>query len=616
MHRDVRAEREHLDRTVAGKTVCSLFRETVAGSADVDALKWKAGDAWHALTWRQYGEEVRAFAQGLMAIGLEPGEFVNILAANRPEYYIADIAILHAGAVPVSLYNSLPSEQIEYIVNHCEATYAIVENADFYDRLRAVKDGIPRVRRVIMIDGAEAFANDPWVVGYDAVLSAGRAAGAEARAEFDRRWQAVKPEGLATLIYTSGTTGPPKGVMVTHYNVVWTAESLHSLFPRDPGVRHISYLPLAHIAERMAGHYLQIRAASTCHFCPRPQDIAQYLAEVRPQFFFAVPRIWEKLHSGLTTAIANNPDAAQRAFAEAAIAAGLEKTRLEQAGRPIPAELAERLPQAEMVCALIRQRIGLDAVEIASSGAAPIAAEVLEWFHAIGVPVREVYGQSEDCGPTSWNRPGATRIGTVGPSLPGVEVRIADDGELLVRGGNVTTGYYKEPKLTAETFDADGWLHSGDVAVIDPAGFIKIVDRKKEILITAGGKNIAPSNIENLLKQKPLIGQACVVADRRPFVGALVVLDPESTLPWAQQRGLPTDLQTLAEHPEVHAEIRRYLDEVNLHLNNVESIKQFVVLPHEWTPDTGELTPTLKMKRRVVNQRYAEAIERMYAGGR
>lgn len=616
MHRDVRAERVQLDRAVAGKTVCSLFRETVSRCPDVDALKWKQDDIWHTLTWRQYGAEVQAFAQGLIALGLQPGEFVNILAANRSEYYIADIAILHAGAVPVSLYNSLPPEQIEYIVNHCEATYVIVENADFYARIRAVKDGIPRVRRVIMMEGAGAFADDPWVVSYDAVLASGRTASAEAQAECDRRWRAVQPTGLATLIYTSGTTGPPKGVMVSHYNVVWTAESLHSLFDREPGVRQISYLPLAHIAERMAGHYLQIRAASTCHFCPRPQDVAQYLTEVRPQFFFAVPRIWEKLHSGLTAAIANAADESQRAFAQAAIATCLEKVRLEQAGQPIPADLAERLPQAEMICALIRQRVGLDAVEIASSGAAPIAAEILEWFHAIGVPVREVYGQSEDCGPTSWNRPGATKIGTVGPTIPGVEVHLAGDGELLVRGGNVTAGYYKEPQLTAETFDADGWLHSGDVAVIDPDGFIKIVDRKKEILITAGGKNIAPSNIENLLKQKPLIGQACVVADRRPFVGALLVLDTESTLPWAQKRGLPTDLTALAEHPEVHAEIRRYIDEVNSHLNNVEGIKHFVVLPYEWTPESGELTPTLKMKRKVVNQRYAEAIERMYTGGR
>jgi len=614
MQRDVRAERQQIDSAVAGKTVCSLFQDTVAQVPDLEALKWKEADAWHGLTWRQYGEHVQAFCQGLILLGLQPGEFVNILAANRPEYYIADVAILHAGAVPVSLYNSLPSEQIEYIVNHCEATYLIVENAAFYDRLRAVRDSIPRVRRVVMIDGADAFADDPWVIGYDKVLAAGRDAAAEVRADFERRWRAVKPASLATLIYTSGTTGPPKGVMVTHYNVVWTAESLHSLFPREPGTRHISYLPLAHIAERMAGHYLQIRGASTCHFCPSPQEIAQYLVEVRPQFFFAVPRIWEKLHSGLTTALANSPDENQRAFAQAAIAAGLEKTRLEQAGQPIPAELAERLPQVDMVCGLIRQRIGLDAVEIASSGAAPIAAEVLEWFHAIGVPVREIYGQSEDCGPTSWNRPGATRIGTVGPSVPGVEVRLADDGELLVRGGNVVSGYYKEPQLTAETFDAEGWLHSGDVAVIDPEGFIKIVDRKKEILITAGGKNIAPSNIENLLKQKALIGQACVVADRRPFVGALVVLDTESTLPWAQQRGLPTDLTVLAEHPAVHAEVQRYVDEVNTHLNNVEGIKKFVVLAQEWTPESGELTPTLKMKRKVVNQRYAEAIERMYGG--
>jgi long-chain acyl-CoA synthetase len=468
------------------------------------------------------------------------------------------------------------------------------------------------VRTVVMIEGAETFAGDQWVVPYHRVVAAGGEFAQANPTEFARRWKAVQPEDLATLIYTSGTTGPPKGVMVSHYNVVWTAESLTRIIPRQPGARHISYLPLAHIAERMAGHYLHIKAASTCYFCPSPQEIAQYLSDVRPQFFFAVPRIWEKLYYGITTSIANTPDETQRTLAQAAIDACREKVRCEQQGKRVSQEIDEQAQRAQMVTAMIRQRVGLDAVEIASSGAAPIAAEILEWFHAVGVPVTEVYGQSEDTGPTSWNRPGAAKIGTVGPCIPGVEVRLADDGELLVRGGNVTAGYYKEPALTAETFDADGWLHSGDVAEIDADGFIRIVDRKKEIIITAGGKNIAPSNLENLLKQKPLIGQVCVIGDRRPFVSALIVLDAESALPWAQGKGAPPDLTHLAEHPQVLAEVQAYIDEVNRHLNNAERIKKFTILRSEWTVESGELTPTLKMKRKVVNQKYAEAIERMY----
>jgi len=610
--RDIRGERRDIDTRVSGQTVCSLFQQTVAESGDVDALKWKEGGDWKGVSWKRYAENVRDLANGLIALGLRPGEFVNILAANRPEYYVADLAVLHAGGVPVSLYNTLAPDQLAYIITHCEAAYIIVEDRACFDRIAAIRSRIPRVRTVVMIEGTAAGGGDSSVTSYAAVLEAGRAFRRTRPDEFDRRWRAVGPDGLATLIYTSGTTGPPKGVMVTHYNVTWTAESLSRVLPRPPGTRHVSYLPLAHIAERMAGHYLQIKGASTCYFCPRPQEIGQYLPDVRPQFFFAVPRIWEKLYAGLTNAIASAPDEGQRAMAQAAIAACLEKVRLEQAGQPVPAELEQRVRNAQMVTAFIRQRAGLDAVEIAASGAAPIAPELLEWFYAIGVPICEVYGQSEDTGPTSWNRPGAARIGTVGPTVPGVEVRLGEDGELLVRGGNVTAGYYKEPELTAETFDADGWLHSGDVAEIDADGFIRIVDRKKEIIITAGGKNIAPSNLENALKQKPLVGQACVIGDRRPFVSALLVLDPESALPWARAQGLPADMMALASHPAVLGEVQAYLDEINQRLSNVERIKKFVIVPHEWTVESGELTPTLKMKRKIVNERYLDFIERMY----
>jgi long-chain acyl-CoA synthetase len=611
MTRDIRAEREAIDGAVKDRTVCTLFQQTVRQSSAHDALAWKVGAGWQSMSWEQYGQQVRDFANGLIALGLQPGEFVNLWAANRPEYYVTDVAVLHAGGVPVSLYNSLAPEQVEYIVNHCEAAYAVVENRALYEKLRQIRPNTPGLRRVILMEGG-AHTLDPWVLSYESVLGLGRDFGHSHPRAFGDRWSAVNPDGLATLIYTSGTTGPPKGVMVSHYNVAWTAEALYSILPRAAGTRHISYLPLAHIAERMAGHYLHIRAASACYFCPNPREIAQYLTDVRPQFFFAVPRIWEKLYNGLTTAIASTPDAAQRALVQTAIATCLEMVRLEQRGQPVPEDLRQQAENAAMITAMIRQRVGLDAVQVAATGAAPIAAEILEWFFAIGVPVLEVYGQSEDTGPTSWNRPGAARIGSVGPAVPGVEVRLAEDGELLVRGGNVTQGYYKEPQLTVETFDADGWLHSGDVAQIDADGFITIVDRKKEIIITAGGKNIAPSNIENMLKHRPLVGQACIIGDRRPYVTALVVLDAESALPWAQQRQLPQDLAQLAAHPALVAEIQRYVDEINQHLNNVERIKKFTVLPGEWTADSGELTPTLKMKRKVVNERYAEAVEQMY----
>lgn len=610
------AVRREIDAVVAGQTVCSIFRNTVAKLPDAEAMKWKVGDAWQAKTWAQYADEVDACAAGLLAHGLQKGDFVNILMGNCPEHYVADVATLHAGGTPVTLYNTLAPDQIEYIVNHSEAKYLFVGDPELYARIAPIRDRIPGVRAIFLLQGAQDVSGDARIASFDDLLARGRAAGVAGRNDVAARTASVGPDDLATLIYTSGTTGPPKGVMVTHANVAWTTESLERVAPRHPGQRHISYLPLAHIAERMVGHYLHMKGASTCYFCPQPQQIAAYLADVRPEYFFAVPRIWEKMHTALNNALAALPDAGQRSFVELAIATGLEKVRLQQKGQPVPEELAKRAAELEPITALVRQRAGLDAVQIAVTGAAPISAEILEWFAAIGVNITEVYGQSEGSGPTSWNRPDNIRIGTVGQALPGVEVRLGPDGELLARGGNITKGYYKEPALTAETFDAEGWLASGDVAHIDAEGFIKIVDRKKEILITAGGKNIAPSNIESLLKQQPLIGQACVVADGRPFVSALIVLDSEAVLPWARAEGLPDDLEKLAAEPRVLERVQQAVDNINQHLNGVEQVKKFVVLPREWTVDTGELTPTLKMKRKVVYQRYADIVDRLYAGGR
>jgi long-chain acyl-CoA synthetase len=610
--RDVLAERREIDAAVAGQTVCSLFQSTAARHADGEALRWKEGDQWRSTRWSEYATQVHDLANGLLALGLEPGEFVTILSANRPEHVIADLGILHAGGVPVSLYNTLAPEQIDYIANDCRAGFAVVENRAFYGTLRSIRERLPLVQKVILVEGGEGLEGDDWAIALSEVMEMGRRHGVDDPGGFERRWREVKPDDLATLIYTSGTTGPPKGVKITHANVCWTAESLYRVWPGRRGLEHISYLPLAHIAERMVGHYLQMKGATTCHFCPNPQEIGRYLLEVRPRLFFGVPRVWEKLHAGLTSAIAAIGDESQRSFLELAIATGLEKVRTEQAQQPVPPDLEERAWNAAVITRMLRERAGLDRLEIVTSGAAPIALEVLEWFHAIGVPIAEIYGQSEGTGPTSWNRPGAIRLGTVGQSIPGVEVRLAEDGELLVRGGNVSPGYHEAPDLTRETFDADGWLHSGDVAVIDDEGYVRIVDRKKEILITAGGKNIAPSNLESLLKQKPLVGQACVIGDRRPFLSALVVLDPETVRPWARARGLPSDAAALAREPQVLAEIQSYVDEINRHVANVERIKKVTVLPAEWTIESGELTPTLKMRRKVVNEKYSDAIESMY----
>jgi long-chain acyl-CoA synthetase len=612
--RDAAKEARDIDAAVEGQTVCTLFLDAVANHGDADALRVRKGtDDWTTTSWTEFGSRARDFAKGMIALGLQPGEFVNLIGSNDPLYAFSDFGVLLAGGIPVSLYNTLAPEQIEYIVVHSEAKYVICENRDYLERFLKIRSGIPNVRKVIMWrdapeNGDGSFADNDWIISFDDVVAGG--SGVD-DAALDERWKAVKPEDLCTLIYTSGTTGPPKGVMVTHRNVCWTLESFMRVMPLPQGARQISYLPLAHIAERMVGHYGPLRLGSVVTFCPDARQVAKYLQDVRPDWFFAVPRIWEKLYQGLQNAIAGSPDD-QRKAAEDAIAARLEVVRLEQAGEAVPDDKRKAADDAKPVVDFIRQLVGLDKVDVAGTGAAPIATDILDFFWALGVQLFEVYGQSEDTGPTSWNRPGQVKIGTVGPSIPGVEVKLADDGELLVRGGNLTNGYYREPELTAETF-IDGWLYSGDVAEIDDEGFIKIVDRKKEILITAGGKNVAPSNVENLLKGHPLVGQACMIADKRAFATALVALDPDDAAAWAKKQGKPEDIASLSQDPDVIASIQAHIDEMNTKLHNQEQIKKFTILPVAWGVDSGEVTPTLKMKRKVVNQKFEDEIESMYS---
>ncbi len=605
---DIAAEAREIDEAVAGQTVCRLFQDAVAKYGDADALKSKDGDGWKTSSWKEFGSQVHDFAKGLIALGLQSGDFVNLIGSNDPLYAISDFSVLHAGGVPVSLYNTLAPEQVEYIVNHSEAKYVICENRDYLERFLKIQNDLPGVRKVIMWRDAEEFADNDWIVSFDDVVGQGKGVD---DAEVDKRWQTLTPEDFVTLIYTSGTTGPPKGVMITHRNVLWTVEAILRIMPLPAGAKQISYLPLAHIAERMVGHYSPLRIGSVVYFCPDARLIGKYLADVRPNWFFAVPRIWEKLYQGLQNAIASSPEDQKKA-AEDAIKIRREAVHLELTGQSVPADLKQKAEDSKPVADFIRQLVGLDQVDIAGVGAAPIATEIIEFFWTLGVELYEVYGQSEDTGPTSWNRPGAVRIGTVGQRLPGVEVKLAEDGELLVRGGNVTNGYYKEPELTAETF-VDGWLLSGDVAEIDEEGFIKIVDRKKEILITAGGKNVAPSNVENLLKQHALIGQACMIADKRAYATALIALDPDDVVVWAKKRGKPDDVASLAQDPDVVDDIQTHIDEMNTRLHNQEQIKKFVILPMPWGVESGEVTPTLKMKRKVVNQKFEVEIESMYA---
>jgi long-chain acyl-CoA synthetase len=614
---NVQSERGAIDRVAEGKTLPSVFASTVREHGEEPALSWKPGGTWRSITWREYRDAVSEVAAGLARLGVEPGDFVAIMCRNRPEHVIADLGTLHTGATPVSLYNTLAPEQIAYIAGHCEAKAAVIEGREFMERFEKVKADLPALEQVILIEDATDFADYDWVTSWKDLRASGREAlnkqgGREA---FEERARKVKPDDLVTLVYTSGTTGPPKGVMITNRNVIWTCASLDSTGSYPTGLRAISYLPLAHSLERLATHYLSIYKAAHVHFCPEVLEVFDLAPEVRPEAFAGVPRLWEKLRAGILSALTEEPNERKRKIALSAIDAGRQAARLDQAGKPVPFTLrAKRALFDRLVFSKIRHKIGLDRCKIAVSGAAPISTEVLEFFFGIGLPIHEGYGMTECSAPSNLNREGRARIGSVGPALPGVEVRLVDDGEVLVRGGNVAAGYYKDPEKTAQTFDKDGWLHTGDVGEMDRDGFLRIVDRKKELIVTAGGKNVSPANLENLLKRHPLVGQACVIGDRRSFVSVLIVLDGEVAPGWAKKNGIAfTDVTRLAAEPRVGEEIQRAVDDANQHVSRAEGIRKFVVLPTEWTVDSEELTPTLKVKRRVIHAKYADEIESMYA---
>lgn len=593
------------DALAAGRTIATAFAETVAAHSGATALRWKEGEGWGELTYAQYADQACRVAASLRAVGVERGDRVVLMMRNRPEFHVADVAVLLVGATPISIYNSSAPDQIEYLVGHCRASVAIVEDITFLERVLKVKDQLPNLRSMFVIDDADDLR--PEDVGlWSELLASDPVALADAAT-------IAQPDDLATVIYTSGTTGPPKGVMLDHRNIVWTAEAYRHILQTDPtGWRVVSYLPMAHIAERMSSHYLGILSAFEVTTCPDAGLVAQYLPETRPQSFFAVPRVWEKFEAALRAALGGGDDEA-RARAEAGLDVGWQVSELAARGEEPTGELAAINELVAPVLAGVRERIGLDLAQVCVTGAAPIPFETLKFFRALGLPLSEIYGLSETSGPMTW-APFAVKVGKVGHAFPGVEVKLADDGEVICRGGNVYRGYLDAPDKTAEVLTDDGWFHSGDIGEFDDDGYLKIVDRKKELIITAGGKNISPANLEAALKGGRLIGQACAIGDGRPFVGALLVLDAEAAPVWAAANGLGgRSLDELAAHPDVIAEIQREVDAANANFSQVEKIKKFVVLSQEWLPDSDELTPTMKLKRRGVHTKYADEIESMFA---
>ncbi len=602
--RDIGAERKQIDQAIEGQTLCSVFERTVARLGDADALVY----AGKKLSWKQYREQVRDVALGLRELGFARGSFAALLARNVPEHLIFDCGVVHAGGTPVSLYTTLSNDQIGYIAGHCEARVVFVENEAFLAKFLAIKSQLPQLQHIVMLDG-EA----PGTVSWHELLAKGRAAHERDPNAFDTLWRAVKPDDTITLIYTSGTTGHPKGVIDTHRSALWDITSLRQMSATTEQDRAVSYLPLAHAADRFLGYYASIVGGHATHFCPDLTQVLQTLTEVRPTFFGAVPRIWEKLHAGILAGIAREPDAQKKAFVLGALEVAREVVLREQRGETVPEELRAKRAGLELVFAAIRAKVGLDKVRLTVTGAAPTPREVIEFFHAIGLRISEVWGMSELGVIGTMNPVDKIKIGSIGVTLPGVEAKIADDGELLVRGGMVMRGYYKEPDKTAETIDSEGWLATGDVATVDADGYYTIVDRKKELIITAGGKNLSPANLESMLKYHPLIGQACVIGDNRAFLTALIVLDGQVAPVWAAANGIAaTTVGELATTAAVREELERAVAGVNERVSRVENIRRWRVVQTEWTAESEELTPTLKLKRRVIHEKYATLIEEMY----
>ena len=586
-------------------TVAQAFRRTAREHESAVAIRTLDGSVeW---TWGELLARVDALAGGLRGLGVDRGETVAIMLVNRPEFHLADMAVVTAGGTPFSIYQTYTPDQIAYVVSDSGAKIIITEQA-YLPVVQAAREQLPQVEHVIVID-APAEATPAGTTALGDVEGADPAFDAEAAAA------AVRPDDVLTLIYTSGTTGPPKGVELTHANVMNVMDAFTQIVDFPPGARVISWLPAAHIAERNAHHYAPMVMGFQVTTLANPREIVAALGQVRPQWFFAVPRIWEKLKAGLETMVHAKPPE-EREPLERALADAVAKVRLEQAGDEVPADLAARVAVADSAhFAAWRGMLGLDEVVTINVGAAPTPVEVLEFFHAIGLPVCELWGMSETSGSGTVNRPGSARIGTVGPPVPGVEVRLADDGEVLVRGEAVMRGYRNKPEQTADTIDPDGWLHTGDIGAFDEAGNLRIVDRKKEIIINAAGKNMSPANIEAHVKSAhALIGQACCIGDARPYNTALIVLDSDFAPMWASGQGIEdTSLEALAGNPAVIAEVQNGIDAANEHLARVEQIKKFTIVEGDWLPGGDELTPTMKLKRKPIGAKYAAQIDALYS---
>ncbi|HEX9031230.1 MAG TPA: AMP-dependent synthetase/ligase [Streptosporangiaceae bacterium] len=609
-------ERAAIEAATAGRTTCDVLKATVAEHGDLPAYSDRDGDAgWKTVSWQQFRDDVLRLAAGLVRLGLLPGERVAMMLPNRMEHVLADQAAVHAGGVPVTFYATLAPDQIKYVASDCDVRIAVLDGADELARWQPLLADLPGLTRIIVRDAAACPSDDKHMTWADfEALSEEAAAGDEA-AEVSRRVDALTPGDAATLLYTSGTTGNPKGVVIPHGSVLYECKGAELSGSTMKHVRWVSYLPLAHIAERMFTLYLAMFSAGHTYFCHSTTDLVRTVGAVKPTAFFGVPRVWEKIQAGIQALLTMEQDEAKRATVAAAMDVGRRYVESCQYGSTTSGELAARFAEVDAaVLTPIKALLGLDQAAIVVSAAAPLPPEVGAFFAGLGMKILDVYGMTETTGAFTTNTPTAFRMGTVGRPVAGIEVMIADDGEILARGPLNTPGYLNLPDQTKALLDEDGWLHTGDIGTIDADGFVSVVDRKKELIITSGGENISPAAVENALVAAPLIGQALAFGDRRKFVVALLTLDGEVAPAWARARGIEaSSLAELAEEPLVLEAVGKAVDAANEQLARVQQVKQWRLLPVEWTAESEELTPTFKLKRRIIHDKYADVIDSLYA---
>lgn len=568
---------------------------------DAPALHGRHSGGWRPISWREYADRCLDFAGALIEEGHAPGEAVAIMGNNRPEWLIADVGAMVARGVPAGIYQTSSPDQATYIAGHCEAKVLVLENPSYYPRIQQEK--LPHLWRIVLMEG---MVQDPLAMSFEAFCAMGRAH----RADVERRIRALAPEDPATLIYTSGTTGPPKAALLSAGNLAFLSRTAVSVLDATPADCTVSYLPLAHVAEQMLSIHVPITGGYPVWFAESLDKLKDALLAARPTIFLGVPRVWEKFHAALSTKLAAATGVKAKIIAWSR-ATGMRSGELRlTTGEPggLRARLADRLFASKL-----QRKLGLDRLRVALSGAAPIGREVLDFFLSCGITIHETYGMTESTAVSTFNSPGVgmTRFGTVGRVIDGVEVKLAEDGEILMRGPNVFLGYYKDPQATRDAL-IDGWLHSGDIGVFDDDGFLRITDRKKDLLITSSGKNISPQNIERHLKAVEGIAQAVAIGDRKSYLTALLTLDPEKAPALARARGWPEDLVQLAQHPGFLQHVREGVDHCNAQLSRIESVRRFTVLPADFSLEAGELTPTQKIKRKVVHDRYAPLIAKMY----